>query len=126
MHAAGVHRFIRCYHANKIKNIKICGLQLPRKPHQSTRFLQLTGRWQYCQINSTEVYYSLKIIFHNVLTKVTPHSWAPVSFELRNCISQQTNNQHLKPSMRLDKQNEIIHLFQNSHFSSQDIIFKYP
>ena len=27
--------------------IIICGLQLPREPHRSTRLLQLTGRWQY-------------------------------------------------------------------------------
>ena len=25
----------------------ICGLQLPREPHRSTRLLQLTGRWQH-------------------------------------------------------------------------------
>ena len=30
----------------EIKN-QICGLQLPREPHRSTRLLQLTGRWQY-------------------------------------------------------------------------------
>ena len=29
-----------------IKNL-ICGLQLPREPHQSTRLLQPTDRWQY-------------------------------------------------------------------------------
>ena len=28
-------------------NKKICGLQLPREPHGSTRLLQLTGRWQH-------------------------------------------------------------------------------
>ena len=26
--------------------IIICGLQIPREPHRSTRVLQLTGRWQ--------------------------------------------------------------------------------
>ena len=29
---------------SKFKLNEICGLQLPRKPHQSTRLLQLTGR----------------------------------------------------------------------------------
>ena len=32
---------------NNNKWNKICGLQLPREPHRLSRFLQLTGRWQY-------------------------------------------------------------------------------
>ena len=31
----------------RIQFLLICGLQLPREPHQSTRLLQLTGRWMY-------------------------------------------------------------------------------
>ena len=34
-----------CYTSEK--SYWICGLQLPREPHGSTRLLQLTGRWQY-------------------------------------------------------------------------------
>jgi hypothetical protein len=30
----------------QILYIKICGLQLPREPHRSNRFLRLTDRWQ--------------------------------------------------------------------------------
>ena len=30
-----------------ILKLKICGVELPREPHRSTRVLQLTGRWKY-------------------------------------------------------------------------------
>ena len=33
--------------AKETIDYKICGLQLPRKPHWSTRLLQLTDRWQH-------------------------------------------------------------------------------
>ena len=54
----------------------ICGLQLPREPHRSTRLLQLTGRWRDDAISITlrQIYLSTFLIRFDSFSQLSSYS----------------------------------------------------